>query len=281
MSWRGVSPVSGWQFTASLCFYTVFAATAFVREGFNVSLGVTGLTLTAMMLGYTALLFVTGAATDAFGERPLLVYGLLALSAGMTVVALSPSFPVLLVSLLFVGFAYATAGIGGLILATTQLRGCAGRLLGGEIADRVPGTAVRGPTLVLAGQAGVAAVAVWNLDGAGVASGLRRLPRHEHVARALVLQGGRDAVGDLLAELPFREVEREVDPAGDATRGHDLAAIDDTGVSNLDARRPEVLGGRLVSDRRPVAEQASAFEQHRARTDRGDGRTSLEVGGDH
>ncbi|GAB7013608.1 hypothetical protein JCM18549_18790 [Halolamina salina] len=109
MSWRGVSLVSAWQFTASLCFYTVFAATAFVREGFGVSLGVTGLTVTAVMLGYTALLFATGAATDAFGERPLLVYGLLALAAGMAFVAVAPSFPVLLAALLFVGFAYATA----------------------------------------------------------------------------------------------------------------------------------------------------------------------------
>ncbi|NHX35635.1 MULTISPECIES: MFS transporter [Halolamina] len=109
MGWRGVSLVSGWQFTASLCFYTVFAATAFVREGFGVSLGVTGLTVTAVMLGYTALLFGTGAATDAFGERPLLVYGLLALAAGMAFVAVAPTFPILLVALLFVGFAYATA----------------------------------------------------------------------------------------------------------------------------------------------------------------------------
>jgi len=294
MSWRGVSLVSGWQFTASLCFYSVFAATAFVREGFEVSLGVTGLTVTAMMLGYTALLFVTGAATDALGERPLLVYGLLAIAAGMTFVALSPSFPILLLALLFVGFAYATAmpatnrasvhvappgrealamnvkqvgvtggsaaaailitrmattdaadvlgfvrfdwqaaflaaavlavvvagitawryegkpgggdlstpdvrallddpsyrglllsgllvgsavftttsyvvphatdtvaaaaGLGGAMLATTQLTGSAGRLIGGEIADRIPGTPVRGPAIVLAGQAGFAAV---------------------------------------------------------------------------------------------------------------------------
>ncbi|GAB7095446.1 hypothetical protein JCM30237_26000 [Halolamina litorea] len=294
MSWRGVSLVSGWQFTASLCFYTVFAATAFVREGFGVSLGVTGLTVTAMMLGYTALLFVTGAATDALGERPLLVYGLLALAAGMAFVALSPTFPVLLAALLFVGFAYATAmpatnrasvhvappgrealamnvkqvgvtggsavaailitrmattdaaevlgfvrfdwqaaflvaaalavvvagvtawryegkpgggdlstpdvrallddpsyrgllisglllgaavftttsyvvphvtdsvaaaaGVGGAMLATTQLTGSAGRLVGGEVADRIPGTAVRGPAIVLAGQAALAGV---------------------------------------------------------------------------------------------------------------------------
>lgn len=294
MSWRGVSLVSGWQFTASLSFYTVFAATAFVREGFDVSLGVTGLTVTAVMLGYTALLFVTGAATDAYGERPLLVYGLLALAAGMTFVAVAPSFPVLLVALLFVGFAYATAmpatnrasihvappgrealamnvkqvgvtagsavsailvtrlattdaaavlgivrfdwqaaflagaalavvvaavtalryegkpasgelsvpdvrsllderayrgllisgvllgaavftttsyvvphvtdtvaataSVGGAILATAQVTGSLGRLIGGELADRIPGSPTRGPALVLAAQAALASV---------------------------------------------------------------------------------------------------------------------------
>ena len=294
MSWRGVSLVAGWQFTASLCFYTVFAATAFVREGFGVSLGVTGLTVTAVMLGYTALLFVTGAVTDAFGERPLLVYGLLALAAGMTFVAVAPTFPILLVALLCVGFAYATAmpatnraavhvappgrealamnvkqvgvtagsalaallitrmattdaaavlgivrfdwqaaflagaalavviagltawryegkpgggelsvpdvrsllddrsyrgllvsgfflgaavftttsyvvphvtdsvaataGLGGAVLATTQVTGSLGRLVGGDLADRLPGVPTRGPALVLAGQALLSAV---------------------------------------------------------------------------------------------------------------------------
>lgn len=109
MSWRGVGLVTGWQLTASLCFYSIFAATAFVREAFGVSRALTGLAVTAVMLGYTVLLLGTGAAADAFGERPLMVGGLLGLAAGMVGVAYASTFPLLLVGLLFVGFAYASA----------------------------------------------------------------------------------------------------------------------------------------------------------------------------
>jgi ACS family hexuronate transporter-like MFS transporter len=285
MSWRGVSLVTGWQLTASLCFYTIFAATAFVRSTFGVSRAVTGLAITAVMLGYTALLFGTGAAADAFGERPLMVYGLLALAAGMGLVGLAGSFPVLLGALVFVGLAYAAAmpatnraavvvapvgrealamnvkqvgvtagsalaallitgigatrfgwqagflvagvfavlisgitawrytgkpgegelsfpdvrgllddpaykglivsgfflgaavftttgytvlhvtesvgaaaGIAGAVLATIQVTGSAGRLVGGELADRLPGRPARGPALVLTAQAALSAV---------------------------------------------------------------------------------------------------------------------------
>lgn len=109
MSWRGVGLVTGWQLTASLCFYTIFAATAFVREAFGVSRALTGLAVTAVMLGYTLLLFATGAAADAFGEQPLMVGGLFALAVGMVGVALAPTFPLLLAALVFVGLAYASA----------------------------------------------------------------------------------------------------------------------------------------------------------------------------
>ena len=109
MSWRGVGLVTGWQLTASLCFYSIFAATAFVREGFGVSRAATGLAVTAVMLGYTLLIFGTGAAVDAFGERPLMVGGLFALGVGMVAVALAPTFALLLGALVFVGFAYASA----------------------------------------------------------------------------------------------------------------------------------------------------------------------------
>jgi predicted MFS family arabinose efflux permease len=285
MSWRGVSLVTGWQLTASLCFYTIFAATAFVRETFGVSRALTGLAVTAVMLGYTALLFATGAAADAFGERPLMVYGLLALAGGTALVGIAPTFPILLLALIGVGLAYAAAmpatnrativvapkgrealamnvkqvgvtvgsaiaallvtriaatefgwqagflvaagvavvvtgltawryegkpgggdlsfpdvrgllddpsyrglvvsglflgaavftttgytvlhvtesvgaaaGVAGAVLATVQLTGSAGRLVGGEIADRVPGRPERGPALVLTVQAALAAV---------------------------------------------------------------------------------------------------------------------------
>jgi MFS family permease len=285
MSWRGVSLVTGWQLTASLCFYTIFAATAFVRESFGVSRALTGLAVTAVMLGYTALLFGTGAAADAFGERPLMVYGLLALAGGTALTGIAPTFPVLLLALVGVGLAYAaampatnramlavapagrealamnvkqvgvtvgsaiaallvtriaatefgwqagflvaagvavvvagltawryegkpgggdlsfpdvrglldgpsyrglvvsglflgaavftttgytvlhvtesvgaTAGVAGAVLATVQLTGSAGRLVGGELADRIPGRPERGPAIVLTVQAALAAV---------------------------------------------------------------------------------------------------------------------------
>jgi len=285
MSWRGVSLVTGWQLTASLCFYTIFAATAFVRSTFGVSRALTGLAVTAVMVGYTMLLFGTGAAADAFGERPLMIYGLLALAAGTALVGLAPTFPMLLAALVLVGLAYAAAmpatnraamvvapegrealamnvkqvgvtvgsavaavlvtriaatrfdwqvgflvaaaiavlvaavtawryegkpgagelsmpdmrglladsayrglvvsgfflgaavftttgyvvlhvtesvgaaaGVAGGVLATVQLTGSAGRLLGGELADRLPGRPARGPALVLTAQAALAAV---------------------------------------------------------------------------------------------------------------------------
>lgn len=101
--------MTGWQTTASLCFYTIFAATAFVRETFGVSRALTGLSVTAVMLGYTVLLLATGAAVDAFGERPMMVGGLAALALGMVAVASATTFPLLLAALVFVGLAYASA----------------------------------------------------------------------------------------------------------------------------------------------------------------------------
>jgi predicted MFS family arabinose efflux permease len=109
VTWRGVGVVGGWQVTASLCFYAIFAATAFVRESFGVSRTLVGVSLTATLAGYTAFLFLTGAAVDGYGERPVMVVGLAALAAGMVGVAFASSFPLLLLALAVVGGAYATA----------------------------------------------------------------------------------------------------------------------------------------------------------------------------
>jgi ACS family hexuronate transporter-like MFS transporter len=108
-SWRGVGLVTGWQFTASLAFYAIFAATAFVRETFGVSRAVTGLTVTAIMLGYTLLLFGTGAAVDGYGEHPVMVAGLLGMAVGAAGVWYASTFPLLLAALVVLGLAYATA----------------------------------------------------------------------------------------------------------------------------------------------------------------------------
>ncbi|MFB6156194.1 MAG: MFS transporter [Haloferacaceae archaeon] len=109
MSWRGVGLVSSWQMTASVCFYAIFAATAFVRDGFGVSRTLVGITVTAVMLGYTGFLLLTGAAVDGYGERPVMVAGLLVLASGMLGVVFAGSYAVLLVALLVVGAGYASA----------------------------------------------------------------------------------------------------------------------------------------------------------------------------
>lgn len=108
-SWRGVGLVTGWQSTASLCFYAVFAATAAIRDGFGVSRALVGLAATAALLGYTAGLFPAGAIVDGYGERPAMVAGLLGLALAVAGVAVASTYPLLLVALALVGVAYATA----------------------------------------------------------------------------------------------------------------------------------------------------------------------------
>ncbi|AXG06940.1 MFS transporter [Haloplanus rubicundus] len=107
--WHGVGLVTGWQAVASLSFYAIFAATAFLRADFGLSRTLVGVTITVTMLGYTLLLFVMGAAVDGYGERPVMVGGLLALGLGAAGVAVAPSYAVLLLVLLVLGGAYATA----------------------------------------------------------------------------------------------------------------------------------------------------------------------------
>jgi MFS family permease len=101
--------VAGWQLTASLAFYAIFASTAFVRDTFGVSRAMTGVAITAIMLGYTAMLFGAGAAVDGYGEQPVMVVGLLGMAAGAVGVAYAPSFPLLLAALVVLGLAYASA----------------------------------------------------------------------------------------------------------------------------------------------------------------------------
>ncbi|MFB6072785.1 MAG: MFS transporter [Halobacterium sp.] len=108
-SWRSVGLVTGWQLTASLAFYAIFASTAFVRDTFHVSRALTGVAITAVMLGYTVLLFGTGAAVDGYGEQPVMVVGLLGMAVGAVGVAWAPTFPLLLGALVVLGLAYATA----------------------------------------------------------------------------------------------------------------------------------------------------------------------------
>ncbi|ELZ95209.1 major facilitator superfamily transporter [Haloferax mucosum ATCC BAA-1512] len=109
-SWRAVGSVAGWQTAASLCYYTIFAATGFIRDEFVISESLVGVFVTAGLLGYTLVLFPSGAAVDGYGEKPVMVVGLLALAIALVGVSLSPpSYALLLVTAALLGGAYSTA----------------------------------------------------------------------------------------------------------------------------------------------------------------------------
>lgn len=107
--WRGVGAVAGWQVSASTCFYAVFAATAALRGSFGLSRAAVGFAVTAVVLGYTVGLLPSGAVVDAYGDRPVLVGGLVGTAAGTLGVTVAPGYPVLLAALLVVGTCYATS----------------------------------------------------------------------------------------------------------------------------------------------------------------------------
>jgi len=98
-----------WQLAASVCYYTIFAATPFFRDEFALSGAQVGLVLTALSLGYATFLLPLGAMTDRFGERKMLTIGLIGLSAGSVLVAGAWSYPTLLIGTFLLGSLYGTA----------------------------------------------------------------------------------------------------------------------------------------------------------------------------
>ena len=107
--YRLVSLILGWQFTASVCYYAVFAATPFFRDELGLSGAAVGLVVSALTLGYAVFLLPLGALTDRYGERRTLTAGLVALAVGALLVTQAWSYPTLLVSVFLLGSAYGTA----------------------------------------------------------------------------------------------------------------------------------------------------------------------------
>jgi predicted MFS family arabinose efflux permease len=107
--WRTVSLVTLWQVSASICYYTVFAATPFFRDVFGLSRFAVGLVITGLTLGYAVFLLPLGAATDRYGEHRALSLGLLALATGVLLVAGATSYALLLGAVFVLGSAYGTA----------------------------------------------------------------------------------------------------------------------------------------------------------------------------
>lgn len=101
--------ILGWQSTASICFYAIYALPPFVRDDFGVSATLIGVVVTALMLGYTVFLVPVGAILDTYGEARVLVGGLFGLAIGVVGVAVAPTYPALLVAVFVLGGFYATA----------------------------------------------------------------------------------------------------------------------------------------------------------------------------
>lgn len=107
-SWSGVLAIAAWQVAASLCYYATFAATSSVKATFDLSGFQVGVLVSVLTLGYTLCLFPAGALVDAFGDRPVMVGGLLGLGAGALGVAAGSSYLAVLAAAFVLGMAYAT-----------------------------------------------------------------------------------------------------------------------------------------------------------------------------
>lgn len=107
--WRTVSLVTLWQVAASICYYSVFAATPFLRDAFGLSRLSVGVVVTVISLGYAVFLLPLGAVVDRFGERRTLVLGLLGLAVATALVAGAPTYALLLASVFLLGSLYGTA----------------------------------------------------------------------------------------------------------------------------------------------------------------------------
>lgn len=107
--WRPVATITGWQTTASICFYSVFAGTSLLGDVFSLSSSLIGLVLTMLMLGYTLSLFPVGALIDAHGERSVMVVGLFGLGLASFAIALAGSYLLLLAVVFCLGVLYSTA----------------------------------------------------------------------------------------------------------------------------------------------------------------------------
>ena len=94
---------------ASLCYYSIFAATGIVRDVFSLSELSVGFFLTAALLGYTVALVPSGAAVDGYGEKRIMVLGLAALAIATVGVSIAPSYGLLLVTGALLGIAYSSA----------------------------------------------------------------------------------------------------------------------------------------------------------------------------
>jgi len=107
--WRLVTQITGWHIAASMCFYAIYAGTPLFRDAFDLTGVTVGWLIASMTLGYAVFQIPVGYLTDRFGEHLLLTVGLLGLSTFLLISIISPSYPILLLVLFFLGSMYGTA----------------------------------------------------------------------------------------------------------------------------------------------------------------------------
>ena len=151
--------MTGWQTAASLCYYSIFAATGVVHDAFSLSASSVGFFLTAGLFGYTIALFPSGAAVDSYGEKRVMVVGLVGLAVATVGVSFASSYALLLVAGVFLGAAYSSAmpaSNRGIIASAP--RGRENLAMGLKQVGVTAGSGVA--SLVITG---VAAITIWQL----------------------------------------------------------------------------------------------------------------------
>jgi MFS transporter, ACS family, hexuronate transporter len=98
-----------WQVSASILYYSIFAATPFFKDEYALSGFAVGIILTALTFGYAVFLLPIGALTDRFGERRVLFGGLVGLAVGALLVVAAWSYATLLLAAFLLGTFYGTA----------------------------------------------------------------------------------------------------------------------------------------------------------------------------
>lgn len=101
-----------WHVAASICYYAVYAGTPFFRDAYSLSSVDIGFVITALTLGYALFLLPIGVATDRFGERKTLAVGSFGLATGAVLVAIAPTYGLLLAASFGLGSMYGTATPG-------------------------------------------------------------------------------------------------------------------------------------------------------------------------
>lgn len=109
---RLVSQITIWHVAASICYYAVYAGTPFFRDTFSLSGTTVGFVITALTLGYAVFLLPIGVLTDRFGEHRTLTIGLVGLAVGAVLIAVAPTYGLLLVAAFLLGSMYGTATPG-------------------------------------------------------------------------------------------------------------------------------------------------------------------------